>query len=129
MEENAWEGNQMNGLPFRKVFFSISLVVQIILLSKAVLALDKTDGVDDSGKILVEKIGCLNCHAIDGKGGTVAPDLSHAHERLHEEWLIRFLKNLTPFAPWAISLTVAYRCRICVLRSKKQQKFPTISRH
>ena len=43
--------------------------------------------------MLIEKIGCLNCHAIDGKGGTVAPDLSHVHERLREAWLYRFLKK------------------------------------
>jgi len=76
-----------------KVFFAISLVVQIVLSSKAVSAPVKTDSDADSGRILVEKIGCLNCHAIDGKGGTVAPDLSHTHERLQEKWLIRFLKK------------------------------------
>lgn len=83
----------MNGHSLFKVFFAISLAIQIVLTSRYALALDKANGDADPGKVLVEKIGCLNCHAIDGKGGTVAPDLSHAHERLHEEWLIRFLKK------------------------------------
>ncbi len=49
--------------------------------------------------MLIEKIGCLNCHAIDGKGGNVAPDLSHTHERLHEAWLTRFLLAPTIIRP------------------------------
>ncbi len=76
-----------------KTFYAIVLSAQIILTSGHALALDRTNEDADLGKVLVEKIGCLNCHAIDGKGGTVAPDLSHAHERLHEDWLIRFLKK------------------------------------
>jgi nitric oxide reductase subunit C len=83
----------MNRYHIFKVFFAIFLVIQIVLRSYDALALDSMDGDADPGKVLVEKIGCLNCHAIDGKGGTVAPDLSHVHERLQEEWLVRFLKN------------------------------------
>ena len=45
------------------------------------------------GEALVEKIGCLNCHSLDGQGGQVAPDLNHVHERLHENWLFMFLKE------------------------------------
>ena len=45
------------------------------------------------GEALVQKIGCLNCHSLDSKGGRVAPDLSHVHERLYESWIYQFLKE------------------------------------
>jgi len=59
----------------------------------------RAEAAPDRGRTLIEQIGCLNCHAIDGKGGTVAPDLSHVHERLHEAWLYKFLKNPSVIRP------------------------------
>jgi len=70
---------------------SVSFFILCLLPSSAT-ALDQRES-PAKGRMLIEKIGCLNCHAIDGKGGAVAPDLSHLHERLHEAWLYKFLKN------------------------------------
>lgn len=67
-------------------------IMVLFLLPSSATALDQGEN-PNKGKRLIEQIGCLNCHAIDGKGGTVTPDLSHVHERLHEEWLYKFLKN------------------------------------
>ncbi|MFQ5579122.1 MAG: c-type cytochrome [Nitrospiria bacterium] len=83
----------MNAQFIPKVSCAIFIFIHIIFASNDAFALEKITDDADSGKILVEKIGCLNCHTIDGKGGEVAPDLSHAHERLQEEWLVRFLKK------------------------------------
>jgi mono/diheme cytochrome c family protein len=34
---------------------------------------------------------CLTCHAIDGRGGTYAPDLSTEGSRLHADWIAQFV--------------------------------------
>jgi len=74
-------------------FFLVSFFFfSLCLLPPTASALDQGES-PAKGRMLIEKIGCLNCHAIDGKGGAVAPDLSHVHERLHEDWLYKFLKN------------------------------------
>ncbi|MFQ5949249.1 MAG: c-type cytochrome [Nitrospiria bacterium] len=89
----------MNGHSLHKIFFAISLVIPFALTPFYAFALDKTNGGSEPGAVLIEKMGCLNCHAIDGKGGTAAPDLSHVHERLHEGWLVKFLKEPSVIRP------------------------------
>ncbi|MEK6661379.1 MAG: c-type cytochrome, partial [candidate division NC10 bacterium] len=42
---------------------------------------------------LVADLNCLTCHAIRGRGGTLAPDLSYLGSRVRRQWLRRFLKN------------------------------------
>jgi cytochrome c2 len=36
---------------------------------------------------------CSGCHAIQGEGGTVGPDLSRVGLKREPEWLFKFLKN------------------------------------
>ncbi len=42
---------------------------------------------------LVAELNCLVCHAIRGRGGTLAPDLSYEGSRVRTEWLRSFLKE------------------------------------
>ncbi|MFQ5543859.1 MAG: c-type cytochrome [Nitrospiria bacterium] len=77
----------------RPKIFSVFFLTVLFLNITSLFDLARSEDAIERGKMLIEKIGCLNCHAIDGKGGVVAPDLSHVHERLHEAWLYEFLKD------------------------------------
>jgi sulfur oxidation c-type cytochrome SoxX len=46
------------------------------------------------GEQLFDKVGCLGCHMVNGKGGTVGPDLSNAANEGHSrEWLETQIRN------------------------------------
>ncbi len=55
----------------------------------------KYDPQGDFGEI-IDKYRCLVCHKINGRGGTLAPDLSQEGSRVKKEWLQKFMK--TPYA-------------------------------
>lgn len=46
---------------------------------------------EDPFVTLANDARCLSCHAIEGRGGTYAPDLSNAGRRLKREWVEPFL--------------------------------------
>lgn len=48
---------------------------------------------------LVADLNCLTCHKINGRGGTVAPDLSYQGSRANAVWLKKFLSNPTTLRP------------------------------
>lgn len=45
----------------------------------------------DFGKI-VEKYACFGCHKINGRGETIAPDLTHAGSQLQRRWTEEYFK-------------------------------------
>jgi len=53
---------------------------------------------------LVERYRCLSCHKINGRGGTLAPDLSAEGSKVQRNWLIAYLQK-----PYAIRPTLAER--------------------
>jgi len=53
---------------------------------------------------LVDRYRCLSCHKIQGKGGTLAPDLSAEGSKVQREWLIEYLQK-----PYAIRPTLVER--------------------
>lgn len=48
---------------------------------------------------LYERFKCYECHAFNGYGGTLAPDLSYEGSRSRPEWLIQFLKSPQTLRP------------------------------
>jgi mono/diheme cytochrome c family protein len=46
-----------------------------------------------------ERYRCYVCHAFNGFGGTLAPDLSYEGSRAQRQWLISFLKNPQTLRP------------------------------
>jgi ubiquinol-cytochrome c reductase cytochrome b subunit len=56
-----------------------------------------------AGREIYARSGCANCHAIHGKGGTIAPDLTHVGARRPDaEWHIRHFKDPRSVVPGSI---------------------------
>ncbi len=48
---------------------------------------------------LYQRFKCYECHAFNGYGGTLAPELSYEGSRSQREWLVQFLKNPQTLRP------------------------------
>ena len=48
---------------------------------------------------LMEDMQCFSCHAINGRGGDMAPDLTWEGTAVQRQWLISFLKNPNTLRP------------------------------
>jgi mono/diheme cytochrome c family protein len=48
---------------------------------------------------LMEDMQCFSCHAINGRGGDMAPDLTWEGSAVQRTWLISFLKNPNTLRP------------------------------
>ena len=52
-----------------------------------------------NGKILIDKIGCLGCHKVAGRGETFGPDLSTVAGKIDPLWPISWIKNPLSYDP------------------------------
>jgi mono/diheme cytochrome c family protein len=57
------------------------------------------NGNAETGKQLVESIGCLGCHQINGVGNAFAPDLSRVGGKVNADWLFAWVKNPQEYLP------------------------------
>lgn len=48
---------------------------------------------------LISDLACFSCHTINGRGGTMAPDLTWEGSSVQREWLRDFLKNPNTLRP------------------------------
>jgi ubiquinol-cytochrome c reductase cytochrome b subunit len=55
-----------------------------------------------AGRHLFETNGCTACHSINGKGGTVGPDLTHVGSKRDRDWLIRHFRDPQAVSPGSI---------------------------
>ncbi|MGA3086941.1 MAG: c-type cytochrome, partial [Thermodesulfobacteriota bacterium] len=55
----------------------------------------------EEGKKIFKDSRCVSCHSVEGKGGTLAPELSKISSKMVQERLIRIIKN--PHELWATS--------------------------
>ena len=58
-----------------------------------------TEGLADRGKEKLTELGCLGCHAIDGKDGGFGPDLSRVGEKATPEWLYAWIRDPQKYWP------------------------------
>jgi mono/diheme cytochrome c family protein len=56
-------------------------------------------GDPEKGKILVSESRCITCHAINARGGKFAPELERVGDKVREEWLANFLRNVHYYQP------------------------------
>ena len=52
--------------------------------------------------LLREKLSCLGCHALDGKGGRLAPDLGAVRQRLRPSYVLNVILDPRSFMPHSI---------------------------
>jgi len=60
-----------------------------------------------AGRILYDKNGCGACHSIQGRGGKIAPELTHVGSKRDADWLLRHFKDPQSVSPGSIMPKVA----------------------
>ncbi len=58
-----------------------------------------TPGAAKRGETLFKESRCITCHAINGRGGTLGPDLGHVASKVREAWLLEFLQDPARILP------------------------------
>lgn len=46
-----------------------------------------------SGRALFGELRCVSCHAVNGRGGTMGPELSRIGDKVRRDWLFGYLKD------------------------------------
>jgi sulfur oxidation c-type cytochrome SoxX len=70
-------------------------------LSEYYVSMKTIPGVQ-SGRLLFEVKGCIGCHSVGGKGGTVGPALDHVAERRSPEWIMQHFRNPQSVSPGSV---------------------------
>lgn len=79
--------------------------LEAFLLSQRAVVPSADAGVDwsrastDNGRALFGQLGCVSCHAVNGRGGTMGPDLTLVGDKVRRDWLFGFLKDPFRFQP------------------------------
>lgn len=47
----------------------------------------------ENGRAIFQVSRCISCHALEGKGGTIGPDLYRVASKLNRDWLFSWLDN------------------------------------
>jgi mono/diheme cytochrome c family protein len=55
--------------------------------------LDWSKASTDSGRALFGELRCVSCHAVNGRGGTMGPELTRVGDKVRRAWLFGFLKD------------------------------------
>ncbi len=112
---NVWLANPRDYLSqarmpnFRLTPDEIAGLSAFLLAQRAVAPLDSS-GVDwakadpSHGRTLFGKARCVTCHMVDGRGGTLGPDLSAVASKVRRDWLYSFLKDPTRDQPETLML-------------------------
>jgi len=53
----------------------------------------------DKGRALFGELRCVTCHAVNGRGGTIGPELSLIGDKVRRPWLFGYLKDPHYFQP------------------------------
>ena len=73
-----------------KIFYKDSEAEQDILDN---LSDDELDGLVDEGKIVFGRLRCLSCHTLNGKGGTIGPELSRISQKTSRSWMSAWIRS------------------------------------
>ena len=46
-----------------------------------------------SGRALFGELRCVSCHAVNGRGGTMGPELTRIGDKIRRNWLFSYMKN------------------------------------
>ncbi|HSC27688.1 MAG TPA: c-type cytochrome [Vicinamibacterales bacterium] len=97
---------------FRLTPEEISGLSAFLLAQRAVAPLDSsavdwTRADPARGRVLFREARCVTCHQIDGRGGTLGPELSQVGSKVRRDWLFGFLKD--PMRDQPDTLMLRYR--------------------
>jgi cytochrome c2 len=83
---------------FRLSADEIGSLQGFLLSQRTQVPLDST-GVDwkkadtANGRALFGELRCVSCHAVNGRGGTVGPELTRIGDKVRRDWLFSYLKD------------------------------------
>jgi mono/diheme cytochrome c family protein len=81
---------------FRLSDRDIEALAAFLLGQKATGALDTTDwskASDERGGEIFRRSRCVTCHAVDGRGGSLGPELTHVGSKASRDWLYTWLRD------------------------------------
>jgi mono/diheme cytochrome c family protein len=55
--------------------------------------LDWKEADTDNGRALFGELRCVSCHAVNGRGGSMGPELTLIGDKVRRDWLFSFLQN------------------------------------
>ncbi len=56
----------------------------------------------EAGRALFEEKGCIGCHSLGGKGGTVGPALDEVAKRRNTDWIVAHFRNPQAVTPGSV---------------------------
>ena len=56
----------------------------------------------EAGRALFEEKGCIGCHSLGGKGGTVGPALDEVGKRRNPDWIVAHFRNPQAVTPGSV---------------------------
>ena len=68
-------------------------VIIIFIVTTVVIAFNSSKGYALTGRQLFQKEGCIMCHTINKKGGTIGPNLSAIGKIRTYSWIRRQIRN------------------------------------
>jgi mono/diheme cytochrome c family protein len=104
----AWLKKPTSYLPksrmgnFRLSDRDIEALAAFLLQPRGSPALDPVDfskADAEKGGEIFRRSRCVTCHAVDGRGGTLAPELTHVGAKASPEWLYSWIRDPHRFQP------------------------------
>jgi cytochrome c2 len=83
---------------FRLTANEIATLRAFLLSQRSQLPLDST-AIDwkkadtANGRALFGELRCVSCHAVNGRGGTIGPELTRIGDKVRRDWLFSYLKD------------------------------------
>jgi sulfur oxidation c-type cytochrome SoxX len=87
---------------FRLSDRDVEVLAAFLLQTRGTLALDPVDwskADTEKGGDVFRRSRCVTCHAVNGRGGTLAPELTHVGAKASREWLYSWIRDPHRFQP------------------------------
>jgi cbb3-type cytochrome oxidase cytochrome c subunit len=88
---------RLSGRHFVRGIILISVITAFIFFHS--FAFKPAAEASSNGSQLYQSLGCVGCHAINGVGGKIGPDLSKVGSRLNAERILGQLNNPKSYNP------------------------------
>ena len=72
---------------------SIEVFLQSLAAPPSEAAVPHDETLTAAGKKIFAEARCISCHSVEGRGGTLAPELGRISGKVHPGWLFQFLRE------------------------------------